>query len=389
MNYPIHIPGPQYERNAFFFNLSFVFERDADTSCYELVVRKLARILRSLEQESLLFSTASTRPIMLKIMEQLHEELNEYHESQISIDASNIINIKVFERFPDPPEVYDFQVPLIVTKLESDKYWDITLQAIFPFINGVNSIKRIAQLSNAKSSLVRLAIRHLIYYGCVKMVDIFQFSNIYIVTPQVRRFMQDVSLRERCRAFVSIPGVATPSDELLLQLLCSFTYDTPVSKLMDSKGSTIASIDIRRFVVFAVVHGLLQRIHTYPILVPKFGESSQNNTKSSSNSNNNNNNNSSSSNSNNHAGKSSIGILDQRRPMTPTAGPPTSALFAGAFAKGTEPWRMIMRTMLTGEHHYDEICTRLDMSVVRLEEELKELGKECTIHKIMKAAPIS
>lgn len=36
-------------RNEFRFNLSFVFERDAETSSYEAVVRKLARVLEVLE----------------------------------------------------------------------------------------------------------------------------------------------------------------------------------------------------------------------------------------------------------------------------------------------------------------------------------------------------
>jgi hypothetical protein len=49
MGFPVYIEDDKYKRNAFMFNLSFVFERDADTSSYEPVVRKVARVLTSLE----------------------------------------------------------------------------------------------------------------------------------------------------------------------------------------------------------------------------------------------------------------------------------------------------------------------------------------------------
>lgn len=49
MGFPVYIEDDKYERNAFMFNLSFVFDRDADTSSYEPVVRKVARVLTSLE----------------------------------------------------------------------------------------------------------------------------------------------------------------------------------------------------------------------------------------------------------------------------------------------------------------------------------------------------
>lgn len=39
----------KYNRNAFIFNLCFVFEREAELSGFEPIVRKTARILRSME----------------------------------------------------------------------------------------------------------------------------------------------------------------------------------------------------------------------------------------------------------------------------------------------------------------------------------------------------
>lgn len=51
-----------YNRNAFIFNLCFVFDRDAELSAFEPVVRKTGRTLRMLEvgRFSRRFLTASS-----------------------------------------------------------------------------------------------------------------------------------------------------------------------------------------------------------------------------------------------------------------------------------------------------------------------------------------
>lgn len=52
MGYPMNIWDPQKysnSRNELRFNLCFVFEREAETSSYEPVVRKMAKVLQELE----------------------------------------------------------------------------------------------------------------------------------------------------------------------------------------------------------------------------------------------------------------------------------------------------------------------------------------------------
>lgn len=48
IGFPMEIRG-KYERNYFRYNLCFVFERNADLSCYKPVVRKVSRVLKSCE----------------------------------------------------------------------------------------------------------------------------------------------------------------------------------------------------------------------------------------------------------------------------------------------------------------------------------------------------
>jgi hypothetical protein len=49
IGFPVCLEGHKYKRVHFRYNLCFVFERTADLSCYEPVVRKIARVLMACE----------------------------------------------------------------------------------------------------------------------------------------------------------------------------------------------------------------------------------------------------------------------------------------------------------------------------------------------------
>lgn len=48
IGFPVELKG-KYRRNYFRYNLCFVFDREADLSCYEPIVRKVSRVLKSCE----------------------------------------------------------------------------------------------------------------------------------------------------------------------------------------------------------------------------------------------------------------------------------------------------------------------------------------------------
>lgn len=51
IGFPVELKG-KYERNYFRYNLCFVFDREADLSCYEPIVRKISRVLKACEVSS-------------------------------------------------------------------------------------------------------------------------------------------------------------------------------------------------------------------------------------------------------------------------------------------------------------------------------------------------
>lgn len=206
--------------------------------------------------------------------------------------------------------------------LQSPISSDLTLNRILPYINGVNSITRIAQLADTDLSLTRRAIQHLVYYGCLVLLDIFSFSAIYAPTAEIGGFILDDDIKEECMRYVRTPKMrvgSTASKNTVVQSEsdrsrgerssisseASQRTGTPISAIhisgFDSEvqqdkdeddewhiehetlitlytslrqGLTLKSwvldnldllsgIDIRRFITFGVIKGFLYRVHKY------------------------------------------------------------------------------------------------------------------------------
>lgn len=79
-------------------------------------------------------------------------------------DRTNTINLKLFPKYIDPPEVLDHQVPVCILDMRKlvEPSWDLTLRNVLPLVNGVDSVKCISENSDVQHSLVKLCIRHLL-----------------------------------------------------------------------------------------------------------------------------------------------------------------------------------------------------------------------------------
>ncbi|KAF9355931.1 Nitrogen permease regulator 2 [Mortierella sp. AD094] len=205
---------------------------------------------------------------MQNLIEQLIEDLNSYCECQIPIDSANTINLKLFPTYPNPAPVYDYQVPISTVNLEAltDVNWDMTMQRITGYINGVSSVKRIAEYADVETGLARMCMQHLLYYGCIIMVDLFQFKNIYAVKLEMMRLTEDVSLQNECVSYVTLPDMHAPSFAKIFSLYCSLQYGVVLQDWIEQNQIADYNIDVRRFISFGVIKGFLYRVHKYPIL---------------------------------------------------------------------------------------------------------------------------
>lgn len=246
------------------------------------------------------------------LIQQIYQDLNNYSECLIAIDSGNSVDIKLFPLLSPPPRLNQEDVPISTVHLESmvDMNWDPTMLKILPFINGINSIKKISTLANSDYWIVKQCIQHLIYYKCIIIIDIFQFSNIYAPTSDIDLFLKDSHMATECQAYVVSPSifrgkpfdnpkssngkgkedpskkkhhshenssaslfnrnkketVVLPSKAKLFFLYRSLHQGQTVKSWYKEHAEALDHIDIRRFLSFGVLRGLIYRVHAYPII---------------------------------------------------------------------------------------------------------------------------
>ncbi|KAJ6000527.1 Nitrogen permease regulator [Penicillium waksmanii] len=209
LGYPICMKSARYDRNEFIFNFCIVLAEEDDFSTYRSVVQKLADLMHALEEQNGFLSrdfSKSGEGKVHSLCEMLMEDLNNYCECMIPIDDLNTLNIKLFPIYPSPPSVKAWHVPLFTVRYQAfmDENWDLTLQRIVPHINGVHSVRIISILADTDFSLTCRAIRHLLYYGCLFILDIFSFSAIYAPTAQFSSTIpSDESMQLECARYVN------------------------------------------------------------------------------------------------------------------------------------------------------------------------------------------
>ncbi|WFD23698.1 Nitrogen permease regulator 2 [Malassezia equina] len=179
------------------------------------------------------------------------------------------INLKVFPTFMNPAPVHPWDVPVLLLDMSSyvNDGWDLTLVKLLPFLDGTNHVRRISELADTDVALVCQCIEHLLYYSFAIVIDIFQFSNIYMLRPQVARMFDDVQMGNECASYVARPGLHPLPAPTLFRMYSMLRSGRTLHEWVDLVGHYAQSIDIRRFITFGVIKGFVRRVHRYPVLM--------------------------------------------------------------------------------------------------------------------------
>ncbi|KAK3393693.1 nitrogen permease regulator 2 [Podospora didyma] len=353
LGFPVSIPSPRYDRNEFIFNFGLVVDSDVDQIPYERVVRRLAVTFAEMERQNGYLSqddrnsaaaaaaggggydeTAAgggggddgrlgsycRRPIA-SLLEIIKEDLNNYGECMIPVDDANTINMKLFPHHPTPPEVKGWHVPVAKMKFADvvDPTWDLTLQRVVAHIDGVSDVRSIAFAADVSLPLTQLALRHLLYYDTILLLDMFFFGACYAPRPGIHDFVANVGgIVDECANYVCV-GAATSannnndtskansqktttasttnsssttsitaagsveggndgndivgghrvSNYMLIKLMTTFCVGKTVMEWLkghnDAGFDVLRFIDVRRLVQFGVIKGCLYRVHKYVI----------------------------------------------------------------------------------------------------------------------------
>ncbi|WWD17980.1 hypothetical protein CI109_102426 [Kwoniella shandongensis] len=264
--------GGRYMRNEYMWNLCFVFHASSSLEAFEPIIRKCARILRSAERDSSYLSAPHPDHTPLPaVLEQLFEDLNSYSETSIPLDGFNSLELKLFPFYPNPPECNDWHVPIALVDLNAlkDDNWDLTAARVSQFIDGVNHVKRIAQLADADEALTRETLKHMLFYQVVMMVDIFQYSNMYTLKPSIARLAADETIISECASYVTRRGFPLPEWPILLRLYSRLLPGVTIHEWIEAHEVLSLGIDPRRFVSFGIIKGFLRRVHRWPKLIER------------------------------------------------------------------------------------------------------------------------
>ena len=235
--------------------------------------------------------------------------------------------MKLFPHHPTPPEVKGWHVPVAKMKFADvvDPTWDLTLQRVTAHIDGVSDVRRIAFLADVSLELTQLALRHLLYYDTILLLDMFFFGACYAPRPGIHDFVANVGdMVDECANYVCVgpgrghdrggedeedddddddgDGVSIGrasngngngdtsnnhnnsniresgngtthshriSNYLLIKLMTSFCVGKTVMEWlkghMDGGVDVLRLVDVRRLVQFGVIKGCLYRVHKYVV----------------------------------------------------------------------------------------------------------------------------
>ncbi|KAJ2882503.1 Nitrogen permease regulator 2 [Coemansia aciculifera] len=297
----------------------------------------------------------------MSMMRQLVTKLNDHGECQIELDlkglsqslASTGISIKLFPYYGSPQDIEPYHVPVRtidfeMAKLKSvqtvsqadipdDIMWDLVLDRVMQHMDSVNHVRRIALLTRIREETVVLALRHLDYYGCIVLADIFQFGNIYETQYQVMDLYRHAWLQRECYSYVTRDGAASDVEaEELLRLYSTIQKRKTVAEWVLENEVDTERIDVRRFIVFGVIHQLLRRVHCYPVLCGPVKICD---------------------------GERSVATEDNGETASPGHGSPDNDGLGKQLVE-----------MLDGTHHMDEICVVEDKDAVTLRQAFDSHG---------------
>jgi hypothetical protein len=300
MGFPIHLKNSNYDRAKFQFNFCIMIsdkEYDKNSLIYELLIKKVAKTFESLEIDSEYEFIARNRNLIFNFLEKLYYSIVK-KEEVISIQITSVEetgqNIFFFFKFIDfskaKTEILAYQVPVWLKYIDEKDliYFECSVRKIIEQIDGISSVKKIASKLDFEFNYVIYILFNLSIVECITMVDIFQFSNIYRATSNLKNFYQQTLLKE-FQNFADInlnlfnnkykhknilkvyieekdsDNDTSSEDELndgiLFSLFCELSNSVDVSKFIYKVKNY--KINILLFVAFGVYKKILRRVHLY------------------------------------------------------------------------------------------------------------------------------
>jgi hypothetical protein len=263
-------------------------------------------------------------------------------ECNLYLDPANVLNLKLFHAPKRlAPPVVDYAVPIFLRRdwqVQSFEF-DLSINWVSLHIDGITNARKISKKAEVDMEIVQACLRVLLHHDVIALVDMFFYSNRYestekaasLLTGKDSKLLHDaVDFVMRRPAVSGSNGEASPTNSPSENHLSSSRFGPssfshadihilPSHRRLEyhdvkiavaelyvacHRGVSIGDlwialvsgdlppgmpatvnwkkmfqlIDHRRFTSFGMVHGLLKRVHDYPMLIDNsFGKESAGN----------------------------------------------------------------------------------------------------------------
>ncbi|CAC5371362.1 NPRL2 [Mytilus coruscus] len=207
------------------------------------------------ENEAL--SQEHNRENILQFLGTLMHQLNKYGYCSIRMGESCTVHLKVAPKIYDPPPVQDQDVPVFLKDKQNLKlgHWDLTTQQnfllphvsmILSYIDGFKHVAKIAGEADVEINLVKSCLQNLVHYQVIKVIPIFQYSNVYTTRPDIQTLYTNKRLQEECIKFVAKKGsLQPPNFRDIFLLYCSLGPGVTVKDICSRFNPHALKIDER------------------------------------------------------------------------------------------------------------------------------------------------
>lgn len=219
------------------------------------------------------------------LLERIFEDVNAFGECCVQLPGWGMSTLNL--RFEECEEegvaarVRSWDVPVLIRGLPAKEEWtwDLALERVGGFVDGIRHVGKIAEVADVEVKLVKRCVRELVLLKRAMVLDIFHFGAIYTCTSRVVEFVRDEGgMQAECAAYVAVPSPPKPnhekdndnnpklpSKEILIDLYTSLQPGIPLRDFCLDRAEVLANIDIRRFITFGIIKGFLRRIHKFAL----------------------------------------------------------------------------------------------------------------------------
>jgi len=265
VNFPIWIADDFYERGCYLFSIGLALTR-GNTQIYEAFLRKLASKFKALELQTRMVSDRTRRLELKRKLTEIFHQIRYRELCNIDIAGFRIsLELPKYLFYKEPQAIHEYDVPVPLQDLFNLDILceDMVVTRVAEMCDGERYVKRIANKLDADLAPIQLALQNLLHRKLITIIDIFQYSNRYHATSEIYRISMEPAILVAACDYI-MGHYSRESVDRLHYLYCNLKRHETLKDFITR--NKLQHLDVRKFITFGLINGLIRRIFGYPII---------------------------------------------------------------------------------------------------------------------------